>query len=60
MCVALDAPSVGMVTLRYRSLYHRLAASWTSVERDLHNPKASVRGGEDSDITLKIKNKHEY
>src|SRR5258708_6594544 len=58
---ANDMRRTGCPVSRYDStwisstLYHRLAASCTSVELDLHNLKASVRAGRDSDTTLRIK-----
>ncbi len=47
--------TVGLSARRRRQkpdFYHRPAASCTSVERDLHSPKARVRVTGESDMTI--------
>jgi hypothetical protein len=50
-----DALSVGrMIYGGLKVPHHRLAASCTSVERDLHNPKASVKTGGNSGMVTNL------
>jgi hypothetical protein len=58
MCRAVVLSVLSNGRLRTGFLYHRPAASCTSVERDLHSPKASVRVTGESD-TVTESNDHQ-